>query len=116
MKDRGPITTHVLDTSVGKPAAGVAITLAIQTGADAWQILSSAVTDSDGRAAGFITAESFKPGVYRFRFSVGDYYRNRGTATFYPAAAIEFEVLSTSEHYHVPLLLSPFGYSTYRGS
>lgn len=116
MKDRGPITTHVLDTSIGRPAAGVAISLAHKSDDETWNFVATAETDSDGRAGGFISAGTLRQGIYRLTFAIGDYFRGRGVATFYPAASVEFEVAATNEHYHVPLLVNPFGYSTYRGS
>lgn len=123
-----PITTHVLDTSRGSPAAGIAITLAKQTGAanDAeWHTLSTAVTDADGRVGNFFAEnpsamDRFEAGTYRLLFAVGDYLSGAnspsGESPFYSDIPIIFAVHSTDEHYHVPLLLNPFGYSTYRGS
>ena len=116
MIDRGPLTTHVLDTSVGRPGVGISITLARKSGDDTWETLSSATTDADGRAGGFVEAATFTPAIYRLTFATGEYYRTRDVNSFYPTIAIEFQVSSTSEHYHVPLLLSPHGYTTYRGS
>lgn len=100
------ITTHVLDTAKGRPAAGVAVTLF--SGKD---VLFDGETDADGRAR-VLEADRVKSGVYRIVFDTGAY----NPAGFFPEAAITFQVTDTSQHYHVPLLLSPFGYSTYRGS
>jgi len=74
------------------------------------------INDPDGRAGGFVEAATFTPAIYRLTFATGEYYRTRDVNSFYPTIAIEFQVSSTSEHYHVPLLLSPHGYTTYRGS
>jgi 5-hydroxyisourate hydrolase len=106
------ITTHVLDTSKGRPAAGVALTLEMQKG-DRWTELGRGVTDGDGRCRTLLPAtHALVPGVYRLTFAVAEYL---GGAGFYPEIPILFEVRA-DEHHHVPLLLSPFGYSTYRGS
>ena len=102
------LSTHVLDTSLGRPATGVAITL---TG-DGGQ-LADAVTDADGRAAGL--GGDLAPGTYSLRFDSGGYFAERGIEGFYPEVVVTFTV-SGARHVHVPLLLSPFGYSTYRGS
>jgi 5-hydroxyisourate hydrolase len=104
------ISTHILDSSVGRPAAGVAVELASDAG-----VIASGVTDADGRVAE-LWQGVLESGTYRLRFAVGDYFRQTGRETFYPSVVIEFSVADPDQHYHVPLLLSPFGYSTYRGS
>ena len=110
-----PITTHVLDTRLGKPAVGVKVTLAMKDG-DAWRELSQGVTNDDGRITDLLVPGPLQIGLYRVCFSTGPYFQSTGVAGFYPEISISFEVSDTAEHYHVPLLLSPFGYSTYRGS
>jgi 5-hydroxyisourate hydrolase len=109
------ITTHILDTTKGKPAAGVTIALLWQKG-DNWQEIACGVTNSDGRIADLLPQEKqLNLGIYKMKFDVQEYFAKDGTTTFYPFVEIIFSVAS-SEHYHVPLLLNPFGYSTYRGS
>src|SRR5947208_2342056 len=103
------ITTHVLDTSRGKPGAGVPVTLE-RGGGESWRVIGREVTDADGRAR---LAEAVEPGLYRITFDTGAYF---GGETFYPEAAVVFEVRDAAQHYHVPLLASPYAYSTYRGS
>jgi 5-hydroxyisourate hydrolase len=100
------ITTHILDTAKGRPAAGVPITLF--QGRD---VLFDGVTDDDGRAR-ILEPDRVKPGTYRLVFDTGAY----NPAGFFPEATIVFRIDDVTQHYHVPLLLSPFGYSTYRGS
>jgi 5-hydroxyisourate hydrolase len=109
------ITTHVLDTARGRPAAGVPVVLE-RAGADGWEPVGSGATDADGRLRD-LTAEGTQlaDGRYRLTFDTGAYFRDRGEAAFYPEVAVVFTVAG-HEHHHVPLLLSPFGYSTYRGS
>lgn len=108
------ITTHVLDTASGRPAAGVAVGL---YGHDdgGWDLLATGTTDADGRLKN-LGPEELRPGTYRLNFGTGTYYEGLGTETFFPEVDLVFTVTGTGEHYHVPLLLSPFGYSTYRGS
>ncbi len=111
------ITTHVLDVSIGKPAAGVQVTLDRQTKDGDWEALGSQKTDSDGRARDLLPeSELLRAGVYRLTFDVGPYFGDRQIDAFYQEVTIAFIVKDASQHYHVPLLLSPFGYSTYRGS
>jgi len=111
------ITTHVLDLSAGEPARGVHVTLSRLEGNDTWADLGDGHTDLDGRANALLPeGMSLAAGVYRLRFALGAYFSSRGVDTFYPEAAVAFAVRDASEHYHVPLLVSPFGYSTYRGS
>lgn len=105
------ISTHVLDTSLGKPAAGVPITL---MRADNGSTVGSGITDSDGRVKDLAGAP-ITPGVYRLHFDTSAYFAATSRGTFYPEVAVVFRVVDDS-HHHVPLLLSPFGYSTYRGS
>lgn len=108
------ITTHVLDTSRGRPAAGIAVALEIADG-DLWRPLGESVTDADGRARDLLPEDApLEPGGYRLRFATGGYHGPEGG--FYPRVTVEFEVRDPAQHYHVPLLLSPYGYSTYRGS
>lgn len=110
------ISTHVLDTSIGKPAASVSVQLQRQSGA-AWTDVSKAITDADGRVAALVpAAASREAGAYRLTFDVGEYFSGRGLDSFYSRVSIDFVVRDAAAHYHVPLLLSPFGYSTYRGS
>ncbi|MEO2046238.1 MAG: hydroxyisourate hydrolase [Pirellulales bacterium] len=110
------ITTHVLDTALGKPAEGLAISLSQQTD-EGWKELASGVTNSDGRIADLL-ADDFplKAGIYQMLFQTGPYFESTQTDNFYPFVPIVFELQNPNEHYHVPLLLNPFGYSTYRGS
>ena len=110
------ITTHVLDTSAGRPAAGVAVKLEVRM-PDRWVTLAERTTDAVGRARDLLAEGSrLDPGTYRLTFATGAYFAARGGSTFFPEATVTFEVKDGGQHYHVPLLLSPFGYSTYRGS
>ncbi|MBM3715612.1 hydroxyisourate hydrolase [Microbacterium sp. HMH0099] len=103
------LTTHVLDAATGTPASGVAVTLAHLDG----PTIDSATTDDDGRLA--LGPDRLEDGDYALTFGTGPYFRERGVASFHPVATIAFTV-SGEAHLHVPLLLSPFAYSTYRGS
>lgn len=111
------ITTHILDVSIGKPAAGVMVRLDRQTNDGKWQNIGSARTDQDGRARELLSYGGLVAvGVHRLTFDVESYFRDRQVECFYPEVTIAFSIEDASQHYHVPLLLSPFGYSTYRGS
>jgi 5-hydroxyisourate hydrolase len=103
------LSTHVLDTSLGKPAGGIRVTLMRGE-----QSLGEGTTDADGRARDF--GKLLEPGDYRLRFDVEAYFQKSGRESFYKSITIDFVVFPGNHHYHVPLLLSPFGYSTYRGS
>ena len=104
------ITTHVLDTAKGRPAQGVAITLEILR--SGWELVGGGVTDADGRLRTLMENVSLERAVYRLTFTTGAY----DEGGFFPEVTIVFRVDNPEQHYHVPLLLSPFGYSTYRGS
>ncbi len=109
------VTTHVLDTARGTPAAGVMVCLERVSGTGRTEI-ARARTDGDGRA-GSLGPEQLAPGTYRLVFDTGDYLAGEsGRAPFFPEVAITFTVDGAAPHYHVPLLLSPFGFTTYRGS
>jgi 5-hydroxyisourate hydrolase len=111
------ITTHVLDTTTGRPAAGIAIALEVRDPAGAWRAVGRGSTDNDGRLRTLTPSEEpIVPGTYRLLFDVDGYFRSTGVVAFYPRVTIEFITVDGESHYHVPLLLSPFGYSTYRGS
>ena len=111
------ITTHVLDVSIGRPAAGVMVRLDRQANDGEWQHIGSAVTDQDGRVRELLSdGELLAVGVHRLKFEVDRYFSASQVEGFYPEITIAFTVKDNSQHYHVPLLLSPFGYSTYRGS
>ncbi len=111
------ITTHVLDLADGCPARGVTVTLEIEKPGRGWMVMAKRTTDADGRVRDFIPAGSqLDRGRYRLTFDTGAYFEAAGHAAFYPRVPVEFEVEHPDQHYHVPLLLSPFGYSTYRGS
>lgn len=110
------ITTHVLDTSLGRPASGVPVELEIRAGAD-WRAVGRGATDSDGRLGTLLSPGlPLQPGVYRISFDTAAYFGRNGIAAFYPEVRVVFEVREGEAHFHVPLLLAPFGYSTYRGS
>ncbi|HMC21596.1 MAG TPA: hydroxyisourate hydrolase [Thermoanaerobaculia bacterium] len=109
------ITTHVLDTSRGKPASGVLVTLERRSSDGSWIPVGHGETDADGRLKS-LAPDSIEAGVYRLTFDTATYFRERHAETFYPEVIIVFSVHDTEQHYHVPLLLAPWGYSTYRGS
>ncbi len=110
------ITTHILDTTLGKPAQGVSIVLEQLTGAKEWRELGSGKTNSDGRLPNLLSADiKLEPGIYHLIFDTASYFKTQAVKGFYPEVTITFEITDAS-HYHVPLLLNPFGYSTYRGS
>jgi 5-hydroxyisourate hydrolase len=105
------VTTHVLDAALGLPAKGISVALGGPTG----EVIAVGETDNDGRI-GTLGPDELPAGDYRLEFAVGTYFAASGRPTFYPRITIEFVVSETDQHYHVPLLLSPFAYSTYRGS
>jgi 5-hydroxyisourate hydrolase len=107
----------VLDVALGRPARGVPVRLEFLTRDREWVELARHVTDEDGRVRALIPAgKPLEAGQYRLTFGTGEYFKARGGLTFYPEVPVVFEIREPAEHYHVPLLLSPFGYSTYRGS
>src|SRR6476660_2654333 len=110
------ISTHVLDTSIGRPAAGVPVHLQRRDGAN-WTDVSEQTTNDDGRVAALLPAGTTRDaGTFRLTFDVAPYFARRGVDAFYATVAIDFIVRDGAQHYHVPLLLNPYGYSTYRGS
>lgn len=109
------LTTHILDTSQGKPAGGVLIVLYQQQNDD-WKEIVRGITNHDGRITDWLPKEELLPaGQYKLKFETGDYYKQQMIPSFYPFVEVIFSIIDES-HYHVPLLLNPFGYSTYRGS
>jgi len=119
------ITSHVLDTSRGKPAAGITISLFESSGSNEsnsntqqqWSLLSTGKTNSDGRVPALLEQGRILPkGTYRVHFAISDYFNTLNEQAFYPYVDIVFTISGDGEHYHIPLLLTAFGYSTYRGS
>ena len=113
---RSPLTSHVLDTALGRPAAGLGIQLDVLDDGGAWIALASGVTDADGRATGLLAPGTLAARTYRLTFDTGTYFRAGGRPIFFPRVEVTFTVQEPALHHHIPLLLSPFGYSTYRGS
>ena len=112
-----PITTHVLDLSLGRPARGVAVVLSYRDVDSGWDEIARGVTDADGRVRDLLAVDrSLEGGTYRLRFDTNAYFEALGVTAFYPEVVVTFLVEEPGAHHHVPLLLSPFGYSTYRGS
>jgi 5-hydroxyisourate hydrolase len=110
------LTTHVLDLGTGRPARGVTVRLARRSAGGDWEPLAERVTDEEGRIRDFLGGAPLEVGRYLLTFHTGDYFRARGERSFHPEVPVHFEVGDLAQHYHVPLLLSAFGYSTYRGS
>ena len=110
------ITTHILDISIGRPAPQVPVTLAAADGAGGWDERAGARTDADGRATLIGPDGPPVAGDYRLTFDVAGYLAERADEVFYPRVQVHFTLAHPDQHYHVPLLLSPYGYSTYRGS
>lgn len=110
------ITTHVLDTSKGRPAAGVPVELETRDGGT-WRHIGRGVTDADGRLRTLMPSEApLVSGVYRLVFDTAHYFHAANETAFYPRVVVEFNIVDGQQHYHVPLLLNPFGYTTYRGT
>ena len=110
------ITTHVLDTSRGRPAGGVPVTLEVET-VGGWKTLGEGITNADGRIADLLDGDTtIDAGIYRLTFDTATYFADNKIQSFYPQVSVVFKIEDPNQHYHVPLLLSPFGYSTYRGS
>ncbi len=110
------VTTHVLDTARGLPASGMAVTIEVHDQARGWTELARGITDADGRITNLLDdATKLNPGIYRLRFATGDYFQSQGVQAFYPEVLVTVYLADTAGHYHIPLLLSPYGYSTYRG-
>lgn len=113
---RSPVTTHVLDLQKGTPATGLNVRLEKKEG-DAWKELAQAVTNEDGRIETLLQPGiRIEAGIYQLSFATGEYFKKIQMKSFYPLVCIVFEVVEDREHYHVPLLLSSYGYSTYRGT
>lgn len=111
-----PLSVHILDLQTGTPTAGVTVTLEQKTGND-WRQLASGVTNAQGRIAEMYPADkAMEQGDYRIVFKTGEHYARLKQETFFPEIPVQFHVEKTDQHYHIPLLLSPFGFSTYRGN
>ena len=108
-----PLTTHVLDLASGQPANGLRVTLEKMVGPGTFEEIAHGTTNNDGRITDLVVADQFVTGIYRLNFDTGAYHKGEG---FFPAVNVTFSVKDAKKHHHVPILLSPFGYSTYRGS
>ncbi|XP_022046015.1 5-hydroxyisourate hydrolase-like [Acanthochromis polyacanthus] len=112
-----PLTTHVLNTAMGVPGSNMSLSLHRQDPlTKAWNLITTGITNDDGRCPGLITTQLFTSGVYKLHFETAQYWGSRGEASFYPYVEIVFTINEPGQKYHIPLLLSRFSYSTYRGS
>ncbi|QVQ51814.1 hydroxyisourate hydrolase [Spiractinospora alimapuensis] len=109
------VTTHVLDTALGRPAAGVPVTLEARAADDTWTLVAHGTTDDDGRISD-LGPSALPAGAHRITFDTATYFDASDQRGFFPEITVTFELSDTASHYHVPLLLSPYSYSTYRGS
>ncbi|XP_070686699.1 5-hydroxyisourate hydrolase-like [Pempheris klunzingeri] len=115
--ESGPLTTHVLNTGDGVPASRLALSLhRLDSQLKIWSLLSVGTTDEDGRCSGLVGGEALSPGMYRLRFETGPYWESRGQTSFYPYVEVVFTISDPQQSFHLPLLMSRFSYSTYRGS
>lgn len=112
------ITTHVLDTARGKPASGIVVRLEYrESQTSAWRPIATSETNADGRASNLTHhGAPVESGEYRLTFETRDYFARQSVTSLFPRVTVVFEAAGGDGHYHVPLLLSPFGYTTYRGS
>ena len=120
-QQKSPITTHILNTATGKPAGAVAVKLFCQknnlTNEKTWQLIAEGITDDDGRINNLLAPHSELGSMpYKIQFDIAEYFTAQGVAYFFPVVDIVFLCEKERDHYHVPLLISPYGYSTYRGS
>ena len=116
---KSPITTHVLDTQFGQAAVNVPVSLWKQEEVNQqkqWTLMADGVTDADGRNGALLAGKKLQAGVYQMRFDTQAYHESQNVEGFYPEAQISFYVKNPDQHYHIPLLISPFAYSTYRGT
>jgi 5-hydroxyisourate hydrolase len=111
-----PITTHVLDTNLGKPAVGVAVVLSRLDADKQYQQIAAGETNKDGRIVDWMEGQQREAGIYRIEFATDPYFEKQGKSCFFPTVTFDFRIENPDEHYHVPLLVSAFGISTYRGS
>nr|XP_057903474.1 5-hydroxyisourate hydrolase-like [Doryrhamphus excisus]XP_057903475.1 5-hydroxyisourate hydrolase-like [Doryrhamphus excisus] len=117
MTESGPLTTHVLNTGDGVPAARMSLSLhRLDSEMKIWTMLSVSMTNEDGRCSGLISREAFVPGMYKLRYETGSYWDSLGQNAFYPYAEVVFTISDPKQKIHLPLLMSRFSYSTYRGS
>lgn len=112
---KAAITTHVLDMARGLPGSGIPVRLELRDDTDVWHEVGAGITDADGRVDALLPGERLTRGTYRIRFDTGRYLAEHHGTAFYPDVTVTFAVASIEDPYHLPLLLSPFGYSTYRG-
>lgn len=111
-----PLSVHVLNLETGLPSPGITVTLEQHVGSD-WKLLSQGVTNEQGRIGELFPArQPLTAGEYRVVFKTGEYFKQTGRETFFPEIPVIFQARQTDQHYHIPLLLSPYGFSTYRGS
>lgn len=117
--DTNPVSVHILDLQTGQPTPGVQVEIEMHTKNGTWQPVGKGQTDENGRIRSLIAQDAianWAAGEYRVVFKTGDYYRTKKQATFFPEIPVVFQVEDQKAHYHIPLLLSPFGFSTYRGN
>lgn len=110
------ISTHVLDVAQGKPAAGIPVSLEVKGADGAWHPAGKGITNQDGRCADLVSPEKMAPGIYRLTWETEEYLLRSDRPAFFPQVVAVFTVADAQQRYHIPLLLSPYGYSTYRGS
>uniref|UniRef100_A0A8C6WGP4 5-hydroxyisourate hydrolase n=1 Tax=Neogobius melanostomus TaxID=47308 RepID=A0A8C6WGP4_9GOBI len=112
-----PLSTHVLNISLGVPGSNMALSLHRQDpSSDTWSLVTNGITNHDGRCPGLITKDKFIAGVYKLRYETQQYWESIGETSFYPYVEIVFTIRDPGQKYHIPLLMSRFSYSTYRGS
>jgi 5-hydroxyisourate hydrolase len=111
-----PITSHVLDTSLGQPARDLEVRLDVLDDRDGWRSLAKRRTDGSGRVSDLLAADALEARTYRLTFETAAYFASHAQTVFYPRIEVIFRIETPGEHYHIPVLLSPFGYSTYRGT
>ncbi|XP_038189178.1 5-hydroxyisourate hydrolase isoform X1 [Arvicola amphibius] len=115
--ENSPLTTHVLDTASGLPAQGLCLRLSrLEAPGQQWMELRTSYTNLDGRCPGLLTPGQIKPGTYKLFFDTESYWKERGQESFYPYVEVVFTIAQETQKFHVPLLLSPWSYTTYRGS